>query len=62
VVIQADVSDQFDKRTQPMKDKFGVFGPPALLFFDRQGNLVKKVYGQLSKDEFLTLANTVAAN
>lgn len=62
VVLQADVSDQFDKRTQPMKDKFGVFGPPALLFFDRQGNLTKKVYGQLSKSEFLALANTVAQN
>jgi thiol:disulfide interchange protein DsbD len=62
VAIQADVSDQFDKRTQPMKDKFGVFGPPALLFFDRQGKLVKKVYGQLSKEEFLALANSVAQN
>lgn len=60
VAIQADVSDQFDKRTQPMKDRFGVFGPPALLFFDRQGNLVKKVYGDLSKEEFLNLANSVA--
>jgi thiol:disulfide interchange protein DsbD len=60
VTIQADVTDQFDKRTQPMKDKFGVFGPPALLFFDRQGNLVKKVYGELTKQEFLSLANSVA--
>ena len=60
VMVQADVSDQFDKRTQPMKDKFNVFGPPAMLFFDRQGNLVKKVYGKLSKDELLTLAKTAA--
>jgi thiol:disulfide interchange protein DsbD len=60
VAIQADVTDQFDKRTQPMKDKFGVFGPPAFLFFDRNGNLVKKVYGLLSKDEFMALANTTA--
>jgi len=60
VSIQADVSDQFDKRTQPMKDKFGVFGPPALLFFDRQGKLVKKVYGELNVREFLDTAKTVA--
>ncbi|MBI1422053.1 MAG: protein-disulfide reductase DsbD [Gammaproteobacteria bacterium] len=60
VVVQADVSDQFDKRTQPMKDKFGVFGPPALLFFDRQGNLVKKSYGLLTKDEFMALATAAA--
>jgi len=60
VSIQADVSDQFDKRTQPMKDKFGVFGPPALLFFDRQGKLVKKIYGELSEDEFLAMVRSVA--
>jgi len=60
VVIQADVSDQFDKRTQPMKDKFGVFGPPALLFFDRDGKLVKKEYGLLTRDEFMNLARSVA--
>lgn len=58
VVIQADVTDQFDKRTQPMKDKFGVFGPPALLFFDREGNLVHKKYGLLTKDEFMALAKS----
>ncbi|MBU0967919.1 MAG: protein-disulfide reductase DsbD [Proteobacteria bacterium] len=60
VVIQADLADQFDKRTQPMKDKFGVFGPPAMLFFDKDGNLIKKVYGLLSKDEFVELARDVA--
>lgn len=60
VVIQADLGDQFDKRTQPMKDRFGVFGPPAMLFFDKDGNLVKKVYGLLSKSEFIELGRTVA--
>ncbi|MBU4261796.1 MAG: protein-disulfide reductase DsbD [Proteobacteria bacterium] len=60
VVIQADLADQFDKRTQPMKDKFGVFGPPAMLFFDEDGNLVKKVYGLLSEGEFIELARIAA--
>ncbi|MEW6519303.1 MAG: protein-disulfide reductase DsbD [Thermodesulfobacteriota bacterium] len=59
VVIQADLADQFDERTQPMKDRFGVFGPPAMLFFDKDGKLVKKVYGQLSKGEFIELARGV---
>ena len=62
VVIQADLQDQFDRRTQPMKDKFGVFGPPAMLFFDKDGNLVKKVYGLLSKGEFIELARTAAGS
>ncbi|MEJ2360915.1 MAG: protein-disulfide reductase DsbD [Gammaproteobacteria bacterium] len=60
VVLQADVSDQFNKNTQPMKDKFGVFGPPALLFFNSQGKLVKKEYGLLSKAEFLKIVKSVA--
>jgi thiol:disulfide interchange protein len=45
-----------------MKDKFGVFGPPAMLFFDKDGNLVKKVYGLLSKGEFIELARTAAGS
>ena len=61
VVIQADVSDAFDKRTQLMKDKFGVFGPPAYLFFDRQGKLANKKYGLLTTQEFLDLAKKTAA-
>lgn len=60
VVLQADVSNQFDKTTQPLKDKFGVFGPPALLFFDSRGNLAQKKYGELNKDQFLNIARTVA--
>ncbi|MCK9296549.1 MAG: protein-disulfide reductase DsbD [Desulfobulbaceae bacterium] len=62
VVIQADLQDQFDPRTQPMKDKFSVFGPPAMLFFDKDGNLVKKVYGLLSKAEFIELARGAAGS
>lgn len=61
VVLKADVTDQFDARTQPLKDRFKVFGPPAMLFFDKNGELVEKVYGKLDKAEFLALARKVAA-
>ena len=44
-----------------MKDKFGVFGPPAYLFFDRQGKLANKKYGLLTTQEFLDLAKKTAA-
>ncbi|MEW6288256.1 MAG: protein-disulfide reductase DsbD [Thermodesulfobacteriota bacterium] len=60
VVIQADLTNQYDERTQPLKDRFGVFGPPVMLFFDKDGRLVKKVYGVLSKSEFIEMARAVA--
>lgn len=60
VVLQADVSDQFNKNTQPLKNKFGVFGPPALLFFNSEGKLVEKKYGELSMSEFMQIARKVA--
>jgi len=57
VLIQPDVTDQFSPNTQPMKDKFKVFGPPAIIFIDAQGNERKdlNVYGFQSKQEFLKL-------
>lgn len=57
VLVQADVTDQFDPNTQPMKEKFGVFGPPAMLFFDKQGNEHRELrrYGKMSKEEFMAL-------
>lgn len=62
ILVQADVSDQFAATTQPMKDKFGIFGPPAMLFFDKQGNEHKDLrrYGKMTKEEFLNLVNPLA--
>lgn len=60
MVLQADVSDQFNKQTQPLKNRFGVFGPPALLFFNSEGKLVEKKYGELSKSEFMQIVRKVA--
>ena len=57
VLIQPDVTDQYDDRTQPMKDRFKVFGPPAMIFIDSNGNEKKdlRTYGFKSKEKFLGL-------
>ncbi len=41
--------------------RFNLFGPPGLLFFDRQGQEVPRirVIGYLNKDDFLTVLNAV---
>jgi len=40
VLIQADVTANGDKE-KALSKKFGVFGPPAILFFDEEGTLIK---------------------
>ena len=61
VLIKPDVSNQFDKETQPMKDRFKIFGPPALIFIDANGNERKDLsgIGKLTKEEFISRAKAV---
>jgi thiol:disulfide interchange protein DsbD len=60
VLVQADVTDQFDPKVQPMKKQFGVFGPPAIIFFDADGNAIGKPhYGLHSADEFMSMMDDV---
>jgi len=40
VLIQADVTDSSDD-IKALSDKFGLFGPPALIFFDEEGKEIK---------------------
>ncbi|MDT8363629.1 MAG: protein-disulfide reductase DsbD [Nitrosomonas sp.] len=41
--------------------RFNLFGPPGLLFFDRQGQEIPgiRIIGYLNKDDFLTVLNAV---
>ena len=59
VLLKADVTDQFNPDTQPLKDRFDVFGPPATLFFDANGELKEKLYGFKNADDFLALLNQI---
>jgi len=60
VLLQADVTDNNDASIA-IKQKFGVFGPPALLFFGPDGSEKKdlRFYGFRNVEEFLTLLGKV---
>ena len=52
-----DVTDPKDPGPKAVKKRFGVFGPPAVLFFDESGNPLQDMnfYGYRKPDEFLAL-------
>lgn len=52
--LQADVTPN-DKVDQALMAKYGVIGPPAILFFDRQGNEMRgyRLVGYFEPDEFV---------
>ena len=55
IALQIDVTDPNDEQRKALKKRFGVFGPPAVLFFDSQGNQLKdkSFYGYKKVDQFL---------
>jgi len=59
-LIQADVTEN-DARSNAIKKKFGVFGPPAMLFFGPDGTEKKamRFYGYRNADEFLALLSGI---
>ncbi len=57
VALQIDVTDPLDESKKQLKQKFGVFGPPATLFLDENGQLLteKGFYGYMDSEAFLVL-------
>ena len=58
VLIQADITLNSDEN-KALSKKYGVFGPPALLFFKQSGELQssKTIIGFIAPDAFLTHLN-----
>ncbi len=56
VTLQVDVTDPHDDSSKALKQRFGVFGPPAMLFFDAAGNERTDLrrYGFMEAGAFLT--------
>ena len=54
LLLRADVTDN-DARHHAMLQEYGLFGPPAILFFDNEGKLISnvRVVGYQSADKFL---------
>ncbi len=56
-LARVDVTDN-TKEQKAMMKRYGVFGPPVILFFDKNHNLLKskKIVGYIEPDEFIKIA------
>ena len=51
-LLRADVTAN-NHDDQALLKRFGLFGPPGIIFFDAQGNEIARVVGYESPDKFL---------
>jgi thiol:disulfide interchange protein DsbD len=60
VLLQADVTANNDD-DQALLKRFGLFGPPGIIFFNRSGQEIKpfKIIGFQEPSEFLKVVNRV---
>jgi thiol:disulfide interchange protein DsbD len=60
LTLQADVTANLDDHKALLK-RFGLFGPPGIVFFDRQGNEIKglRVIGFQPADKFAALLDQI---
>jgi thiol:disulfide interchange protein DsbD len=61
VLLQADVTDPNNLEGKAIKSRFGVYGPPAMLFFAANGQEHRELrtYGFRNVDEFLALLRKI---
>lgn len=61
VTLQVDVTDPNNADTEAIKQRFGVFGPPAMLFFSKDGSRQQHLefYGFKKPDEFIEILNKI---
>ena len=61
VLLQADVTEN-NEVDQALLKRFGLFGPPGIIFFDSSGNEIKpKVIGYKNVAQFTQILNKVNA-
>ena len=62
VALQVDVTDPQNQETEAIKKRFKVFGPPAMLFFDKNGNTRNDLnfYGFKNPDAFIATLNELS--
>ncbi len=58
-LLQADVTASTDEDKALLK-RFGLFGPPGIIFFDAQGREIQnlRVVGYMAPEQFLTILNS----
>jgi thioredoxin:protein disulfide reductase len=58
-LLQADVTENNDN-DQALLKRFGLFGPPGIIFFDKSGAEIKtRVIGYKNADDFIQTLNLV---
>lgn len=64
ILLQADVTDAFDPEIRAIKKRFGVYGPPATLFFAPNGDEIKdlRFYGFRFAEEFLEILRKASSS
>ena len=62
IAIKVNMTDKEDKKSQEIKKRFKIFGPPSLVFFDRDGEELKdeNIYGYQEPDEFFDYLEIIA--
>jgi thioredoxin:protein disulfide reductase len=58
VLLQADVTENNDN-DQALLARFGLFGPPGIIFFDKSGKEISRVIGYKNAEEFTQILNQV---
>lgn len=60
VLIKADITDNTDEE-KALSSKYGIFGPPAILFFAKSGELInaKTIIGYIEPKVFLKHLNSI---
>ena len=63
VALQIDVTNPRDANSKALKKRFGVFGPPAVLLFDRNGveRKDKHFYGYRNSADFYALISALSS-
>ncbi len=61
VLAQVDVTDPNDPGGKAIKQRLGVYGPPAILFFERGESEIRdlRLYGYRDSEEFLSILDRI---
>ena len=61
VTLKVDVTDPNNEQGKALKKRYSIFGPPATLFIDAQGRLLKdkNFYGYMKTGPFLSLIESL---
>ena len=61
ILAQVDVTDPNDPGGKAIKQRLGVYGPPAILFFDRGESEIRdlRLYGYRDSEEFLSILERI---